>query len=88
MNLKDLQTAADQLRGENVSRDIWALANDPRFPAVLALLDDVRKTRLAQGSAVDAAGNHGILAHSMGAVDAVDEIKLRIQTMIELEAEK
>jgi len=88
MNFKDLQMAADQLPGEHVARDIWALASDPRFPAVVALLDDVRKTRLAQGCGAAESNNHGVLAHAMGSVDAVDEIKARIQTLIEPPAEE
>lgn len=83
MKWNELQLKAVQLSGETVQRDIWALADDPRFPAVIALLDDARTERLAQGSSVSAACDHGGLAHCMGAVDVIDEVKRRLQGMIE-----
>lgn len=78
-----LQSDAALLTGPRIEQDIWSLSDDPRFPAVLALLDDARKVRLKQGCGPDAADHHGTIAHAMGAVDVLDEIELRLQTMIE-----
>ena len=78
-----LQHAADLLPGEKIPRDIWALGEHPSMPALLALLNDVRFARMAQGASGATAADHGILAHCMGAVDAIDEIQRRLESMIE-----
>jgi len=80
---RTLRARADALPGAQVERDIWSLSDDPRFPAVVALLADVRYGRLVQGSSVTTAGDHGTMAHCMGAVDAIDEVERRLQAMLE-----
>lgn len=88
MKWNDVRLAAAQLSGERIERDVWSLSEDPRFPAIVALIEDARFTRLAQGSSVTAASDHGTLAHCMGAVDVIDELERRLQTMIEPPAEE
>lgn len=78
-----LRQQADVLNGQEIERNVWSLAEDPRFPSLLALLADVRVTRLAFGSGISSASDHGALAHCMGAVDAIDELERRLQSMIE-----
>lgn len=78
-----LQHQADELSGEQIGRDVWSLSEDPRFPSLLALIDDVRTTRLAVGSGVQSSSDHGTLAHCMGGVDAIDELERRLQSMVE-----
>lgn len=85
---KQLRRTADTMSGPEIERNIWSISEDPRFPAVIALLTDVRFTRLANGSGVAAASDHGLLAHCMGGVEAIDELERRMQGMVELPAEE
>jgi len=77
-----LRRLADSMSGAQIERDVWSLSEDARFPALLAVMDDVRKDRLTQGSAVNVAGDHGALAHCMGAIDAIDELQRRLEGML------
>jgi hypothetical protein len=78
-----LRHQADEKSGEEIERDMWSLSEDPRFPSLLALLADVRSTRLTQGSGVASANDHGVLAHCLGSVDAIDELEARLKIMVE-----
>lgn len=69
--------------GEQIERDVWSLSEDPRFAAVVAVINDVRFARLAGGTNPASASDHGVLAHHMGAVDALDELSRRLEGMIE-----
>lgn len=84
----ELRQQADALSGAEIERNVWSLGADPRFPSLLALIADVRTTRLLHGSGVTTASDHGVLAHCMGAVDAIDELERRLQTMLEPPAEE
>lgn len=79
----ELRQAADVLSGQEIERNVWSLSEDPRFPSLLALLADVRVTRLQLGSGISSASDHGQLAHCMGGVDAIDEVERRLQMMVE-----
>ena len=82
-----IQQAADQMAGQQIERDVWSLSDDPRFAAVIALINDVRFNRLTGGTNPATASDHGVLAHHMGAVDALDELERRLQSMTEAPAE-
>lgn len=80
---RNLQQAADLAVGPQIERDVWSLSEDPRFAAVLAVIKDVQFTRLAGGTNPASASDHGVLAHHMGAVDALDELMRRLEGMVE-----
>jgi|TARA_B110000263_G_scaffold210078_1_gene192455 hypothetical protein len=63
--------------------DLKTLITDPRFEAMRNLLDEVKEELVSHVSHQATAQDHGSLAHSAGGVDCINQIKGRLQAIVD-----
>lgn len=83
MKFADLQREATRLTAKQVPDNLRVLAQDPRFPALLAWLEGNRREwgRCVTSQAI--AKDHGKLAHAAGSLYALDVLLAQLQTTLE-----
>jgi hypothetical protein len=72
MTYKKLKQMADAMSAAEVNDSLVSLVNDPRFAAVVRILDDHREQYIQAGTAQGMATHHGVLAHNAGSVYALN----------------
>ncbi len=68
MNWTEAKTAAAGMTAEEMNTALLALAGDPRFPALLALIEQLRRDTIACGCQPVAAAEPGKQSHAWGGV--------------------
>jgi|TARA_R100001530_G_scaffold11670_2_gene11179 hypothetical protein len=63
--------------------DLAMLLLDPRFSAVHELINSVREELIMHMSDPAASEHHGLLAHDAGGIDALDQLRKRMEQVIE-----
>ncbi len=83
MKFADLKREADRLTAKQVPDNLRVLAQDPRFPALVAWLEGNRRewARCVTSQAI--AKDHGKLAHAAGSLYALDVLVGQLQVVIE-----
>jgi hypothetical protein len=81
MTWAELQQAAGELGAfpDRRAKMLAALAADPRFPAVVSLVEDLREGYVRAFSHQKMAAHPGNLAHAAGSVHALDTFQQHLQ---------
>lgn len=88
MTLEKLQAAARAMGQKEIEQALFSLADDPRFPAVLALMQQHRESYIVSGTQQSFANHHGPLAHNNGSIFALDTLRDAIRARVEVKKTK
>lgn len=79
MKYAELLEIARRLSPEERTANLRGLVLDPRFAAVIALIESLREAFVQSGSAQKMAPHHGSLAHCMGSIHALEYLAGQIK---------
>jgi len=82
MNWILIRHQADLLNEAERQQALWSLSDHRGLPALVALIDELRRSALGVGSDLTHADHPGTLAHCAGAISALDELEARLQAAI------
>ncbi len=88
MKFSDLKREAERLTPKQVPENLRVLAQDPRFPALVAWLEGNRRewARCVTSQAI--AKDHGKLAHAAGSLYALEVLVGQLQTTVDKPAKE
>ena len=75
MKYSELIRAGREMTAEGKATNLRSLATDPRFPAVVALIEDARVEFTKAFADQKIAAYHGPLAHTAGSLYALDYLE-------------
>jgi hypothetical protein len=78
MTFKELQAAGRKMTPEERVAILEMLCQDPRFGAVVNLLEFAKATFVSGACQPEMAPNHGAMAHAMGQICAVEWFESQI----------
>lgn len=81
MTYAELELIGRQMGAEQVREQLLLLSTDPRFAAVIALLEQHKEAFAVAGSAQNIAADHGKLAHCQGSVFALRQLQDTLKGM-------
>lgn len=80
---ENLQRAGRDLTAEERRDQVQLLGRDPRFAAVLGVIETMKDEISAEGCELKYAGNAGYLAHAAGARSGLQMLEARLRGMID-----